>query len=345
MQKVLRIVTIVAVLVVAGWLAYASGVFAPAAITKKSKVVGALYLRQHLDAYYGLKQGMKDLGYTNQDVTYDEVMITPSPNFYKDVEEGAKKLIADKVDLLWVSMEHQAATALKLTKEAGNDTPTVFMTRFHDPLDYQLVASYKSSGNNSTGVATNLFQIVQKTLSFFKEINPRAKKIGFFGQGFMIPGFGDVYASEFKKQAPKLGMAIVEYTSDKAPDPTGAVWHEAADKIAPGDIDGIVHIAGHFYDPQETAETELAKRLHIPLAVPTEDLPTGGTYAFSDDMAASAAQSGVMIDKIFKGTKPSDIPIEFGAKSILMLNLKRANEAGITFPDAMLSIAEVKIEK
>src|SRR3989344_8401717 len=137
---------------------------------------------------------MEKLGYTSNDVTFDEVEIIPGPNFYTDVENGAKKLLADKVDVLWVSMEHQAKTALDLTKD-NSSMPIVFMTRFHDPLSYGLIKSYKTSGNNSTGVATSPVETIQKNLQFFKEINPKATKVGVFGQGFMIPGFGDVYLS------------------------------------------------------------------------------------------------------------------------------------------------------
>ncbi len=316
----------------------------PKPAPQKPKTIGVLYFRQHLDAYDGLKAAMQQLNYTDSTIKYDEVLLTPGPHLYDDIDNGVKKLLADKVDVIWVSMEHQGLEAIKITKQMNNQTPIVFMARFHDPLSFGLIASYKSSGNNATGIATNMTDNVQKALQFFKEINPNAKKVGVFGRGFMVPpNFGDAYLAALKQQAPKFGMSVVEYTTDKAPDPTGKTWHEVAATIKPGDIDALFHIAVHFYDPQETAETELATRLHIPHAVPSEDLPTGGMFSYSDDFAASARQSAVMIDKIFKGTKPSDIPVEFGAKQSLNLNLKRAATAGVTFPNSMLNIASVKI--
>lgn len=342
LSKILKIAVVAAVIVIGGWLVFES-ISKP--LAKKPKTIGALYFRQHLDAYEGLKEGMKKLGYTDKDVVYDEVLVVPGPNLNEDLKNGARKLIANKVDVLFVSMEHQAKIALEVTKEMQSDLPIVFMTRFHDPLAFGLIDSFKSSGNNSTGVATNLIEIVQKTMSFFKDINPKASRIGVFGEGFMVPGFGDVYLAEFKKQGPRFGLSIVEYKTQNPPITAKENWHEVADKIKPGDIDGLVHIAGHFYDPQETFEMELAKRLRIPMAAPSEDLPTGGSFAFSDNFAVSAEQVAVMIDKIFKGTKPSEIPIEFGSKSILILYTKVAREAGFTFPDSMLSIAEVIIDE
>src|SRR3989344_1050563 len=346
MKKTIIIAVLVAV---AGFLVYK---FMPETLKiSKPKVIGAVYLRQHIEAYEGFKKGIKELGYNDKKVEFDEFLIIPGPTFFEDVEAGIKKMIQDEVDVLFVSMEHQAETALKLTKEAGVDMPIVFMTRFHDPLDYGIIKSYKSSGNNATGIATDIPRTTQRTLSFFKEINPKTKKIAVFGQGFMIPGFGDLILSELKKQGPNLGLTIVEYTTTATPPDAEKAWHEIANKIKPGEIDGLVHIAGHFFGPQEHAESELAIRLGIPMAAPSEDLlplgeglPSGGTFSFSDDFGASAKQAAVMIDKIFKGAMPSEIPIEFGTKDKLILHLARAKKAGFAFPGSMLSIAEEKVE-
>ncbi len=346
MSKIVKIILVVVFIVGAGWLIYSSTSVRPSSKTDvKQKVIGAIYNRQNLDAFNGLKDGMKKLGYTDKNIVYDEVLIIPGPNLVDDLTKAVQKIMADKVDVLFVSDELIAQIALDLTKKAGSDLPIVFTTRFHDPLSYGLIQSYKSSGNNSTGVATNLIESIQKTLLFFKEINPNAKKIGAFTEGFMIPGGSDQILSELRNQISKFGLTLVEYKTSKAPDPTIKNWKEVADTIKPGDIDGLIHLPVHFYDPQEVDETLLANRLRIPHSAPSEDLPTGGSFAFSDDFHASASQAAVMIQKIFNGAKPQNIPIEFGTKSLLILNLKRAQDAGFKFPDSMLSIAQVKIDK
>jgi ABC-type uncharacterized transport system substrate-binding protein len=311
---------------------------------KKPKVIGAIYFRQHLDAYEGLKEGMKTLGYTDQDVVYNEILIVPGPTLAQDMDRDVRKLITDKVDVIFVTYEDTAKVALNVTKELGVNTPIVFTTRFHDPLAVGLINSFKSSGNNSTGVATNLIESVQKNLSFFKEINPKAKKVGVFTEGFMVPGGSDAILKEIKAQAPRFELSVVEYKTQKPPGITKDNWYEVANKIKLGDIDAIYHLPVHFFDTQETEETLLARRLRIPLAAPSEDMPTGGSFSYSDDFHASASQAAAMIKKIFSGTKPKDIPVEFGAKSLLILNEKRAKAAGFKFPASMISIAQV-IEK
>ena len=344
-SRVPKNLLVIVLVVITAWLVYASGIFNPISKppSKKPKTIGVIYQRQQQLAYDGLKATMNKLGYTDKDIKYDEVLVTQGTTYYQDIENGAKKLIADKVDVFFVTNEQIAKTVLEQTK--GTNFPIVFMTRFHDPLAYGLIDSYKSSGNNSTGVATNLAETVQKNLFFFKEINPKIKKIGVFGEGFQIPNFSDAVFAEAKKQAPKLGLTIVEYTTKNPPDATSKNWYEVANKIKPGDIDGILHLPGHYYDKQEVDETTfLANRLHLPHSVPAPDMPTGGSFSFSTDFTAAAGQAAVMVDKIFKGAKPADIPIEFGSKSTLMLNLKRASDAGFKFPNSMLSIAEVKID-
>src|SRR3989344_861997 len=348
MSKTSKIILLIVVLIGAvGFLTKGNGLVTWWSSSSEAapKKIGALYFRQHIDAYEGLKEGMKKIGYTKKDAVYDEVLIIPGPNLQTDLENGVRKLIADKVDVMFVSYEDSAKIALKLTKEAGVNIPIVFTTRFHDPISYGLIKAYKASGNNSTGVATNLIETIQKSLSYFKEINPKAEKIGVFGEGFMVPGGSDAILAELKKQAPRFGLAIVEYKTQKPPSPEKDNWYEVADKIQPGDIDGLFQLPIHFYDPQETHESLLASRLHIPHAVPSEDMPTGGTFSFADDFHASAGQSAVMIDKIFKGAKPGEIPVEFGSKSLLIINQKRADDAGFTFPASMLFIANEKITK
>lgn len=349
LARALKNVLVVLLVVIAGWVLYAIGIFDPIVDLKpltqaKPKVVGVIYQRQHQSAYDGMKEEMKKMGYTEKkDVVYNEMQVNPGPTFYKDVENAAKKHIADNVDLLFVTSEQIDKIALELTK--GTNIPVVFMTRFHDPLEFGLIASYKSSGNNSTGIATNLAETVQKNLFFFKEIDSKIKKIGVFTEGFMLPGGSEAVLAELKKQAPRFDITIVEYQSKNPPDATSKNWHELADKIKPGEIDGLYHLASHFYDKQEVDETELAGRLQIPHSVPSSDIPTGGSFSFADDFHESGGQAAVIIDKIFKGAKPADIPIEFGSKNILILQTKRASEAGFTFPNSMISIAETIIAK
>src|SRR3989344_319715 len=306
------------------------------------KTIGVIHFRQQHDAFVGFKKGLEKYGL--DDVIIREKMIVVGPDLPVEMGRAVGELLDEGVDLLWLSLELQAKVALEMTRERGLDTPIVFLTRFHDPVEYGLVESFRSSGNNAAGGATNMIPVVQRTIEFFKEINPEAKRIGIFSKGFQVPDVGGRFFEEWKTQAPRFGMQIVEYTTSVPPPEAEAEFHRVAATIKSGEIDGLVHIPGHFYDLQEKGESELAIRLGIPMASPFEDMPNGGHFTYTDNFGLSGEQSVAMIDKIFKGAKPSDIPVEYGAESILILHLGRAAEADYDFSDNMLFIARHKLE-
>lgn len=308
--------------------------------------IGMVGFPQQREAHVAFKERMKELGYTEDvDIVYveGEEMI-PGPTIMEDMQRNIQRLLDADVDLMWLSLELQTKVAVDLTKQLGDTTPIVFISRFHDPVDYGLVASYRSSGNNVTGVASNLFDIVQKHLDFYKQINPDLKTIGVFTHGFWVPILGDKYFEELEKQAAPLGITIKQYTTTVPPPEAKNEFDRIAATIQKGDIDALIHLPGHHYELQQEGETQLATHLGIPHAAPFEDLPDGGHFSYSDIFGASARQSATLVDKIIKGAKPSDLPVEYGAHSELWLVMDRAKEAGITFPASMLFQAAQKFE-
>lgn len=313
-------------------------------VTKEALRVGLIYQRQHIPGAEGFKDGLREMGYTN--IAFEDVELIAGPNLLAETEEVTKRFVGENVDLIFTGLELNAISALKATKEMNSDIPIVYLANFHDPVTYGLAESFTSSGNNATGVALNIVEVIQKQLGFLREINPDIKKIGVFSEGFMLPFLGDEFYTELKTQALRLGFEIVEYKTAVAPPEAEKEWYKVAAKIKPGDIDAIYHIAGHYFEgldhAQESEESKLANRLEIPMVAPLEDLPNGGHFGYSSDFGAAGKQAAIMADKIFRGAKPSDIPLEFTSKNILMIYLDRAQQAGIMFPDSMLSIADIK---
>jgi len=334
---------IVVVIVVGGllyWVVGASRNSAPDLAAPRT--IGIAYFRQGLSSIEALKRTLERMGYTNLNYIEEEIMI--SPTMGEDMRDIYQRMLDKGVDLIWADHEHQAKVALEMTKERGIDIPIVFIVRFHDPVEYGLAESFKSSGNNATGVAGNLSEVTQRTLTFLKEIDPSIRKVGIFGQGFRVPDIAARYFAEFKKQVNGFGMEIVEFSTRVPPPQAEAEFNRMAATIRPGDVDAFVHIPGHFYETQESGEYRLAKRLGIPMSAPYEDLPGGGHFSYSTNYEFAGEESAVMVDKIFRGTLPSDIPVEYGARNELTLHLGRARETGVQFPDSMIFIATEKYE-
>ena len=337
-----------AVMVVIGAVLYWYRPFVSEPVTtvpSKMYIIGITYYPQQNDAVIGFKQNMEKLGYKEGvNVTYDLAKVVVGPTMMEEFKAAIDRMINAREDLIYATFENQALVALQETAKLAPEMPVVFITRFHDPVQYGIIKSYKSSGNNLTGVATNVSETIGRTLGFLKEVRPNLKKLGVFSDGFMVGDIGGAYLAELKNQAPKMGMQVVEFKTSAPPPEAEAEFKRIAATIKKGDIDGIFHIAGHFIGPQEALESELAIRLGIPMSAPNEDLPNGGMFSYSDLASAAGEQAAVLADKIFKGAKPVDIPVEFNAKSELTLVLGRAREAGITFPDSMLFIAANKYE-
>jgi len=297
------------------------------------KKVGMAYFPQGRASAEGFKKGLADLGY---DVQYFEMELVPSPTMFEEMKTAFRRYIEQEgVDMLFADHEQQARAAVELTRDMGVDVPIVFLSRFHDPVEYGIVASYQSSGNNATGVIQNLQDVSSRILQFFREIEPSVVKVAVFGKGFMIPGVGEAYLEELKRQADRLGFEIVEFTTSAPPPQVKSEFARIVATVKSGDIDAIVHIPGHFYTAQHEDEYALAKRLGIPHHTSYEDMPGGGHFAFSSNFRSSGEQAARIADKIFKGMKPADIPIEYGTRNLLLLNEPRAKETGIEFSQNM----------
>lgn len=329
--------TIVVVAIAVGALAYWRGSTREEVSTPVTKKIGILSFRQFNDVVAGFKPEMERLGYRAE---YIEEISIPGPTMMQSIDEAVRRMVAADVDAIWASLEMQAKKAVEITKELGRtDIPIVFMTRFHDPVEYGLIESFQSSGNNATGVATDLREIIQRNLGFLKEINPNFKKLGVFTDGFMVVDIGGEYYKELVRQAPSFDIQLVEYKTSAPPPQAESEFNRIAATIKKGDIDGLFHIAGHFYGTQEKGESALAIRLGIPMVAPYEDLPNGGLFSYSDDFGESGKQTARILDLIFKGTHPSQIPIAYTAKNVLTLMTDRAKAAGIIFPESMEYIA------
>ena len=202
----------VAVLVVAG-LVYWWSSNSSMSDVYTHKTIGIISIPQVQEANDGFKSKLQALGY--DDVEYIEYTVVPGPSLNADSEKAARDLVEKNADLIFTNFEIQGKIAVDITRELGRtDIPVLFIARLHDPASFGLVKSLQSPGNNATGIATSIFELVQRHLEFIKQISPDAKKLGIFANGFQIPALAGEYYAEVKLQAPRLGLEIVEYTTD-----------------------------------------------------------------------------------------------------------------------------------
>jgi len=247
----------------------------------------------------------------------------------------AAELIALSPDLL-IATNPQTAVALK---SATASIPIVFVA-VADPVGIGLVQSLSHPGGNITGLATFVpGQFTGKMIDTLREMVPTASKIAIL----VNPG-NPIHrlfvAEELPQTARKLGVAfpIVEATTAEELD---IAFASAAAQHA----DAIVPFGDALTVNNATRVTALAAEHRLPALYLFRLFATnGGLISYGPDIADLFFRAGGYVDKILKGTKPSDLPVEQPTKFELVINLKTAKALGLTVPPSLLARADEVIE-
>ncbi len=277
----------------------------------------------------GFKQKMKELGYEEgKSVRYD---IT-----FEDEREALpgvmRRLVASGVDLI-----HTYSTpATVVAYDATKTIPIVFGS-MGDPVASKTIQSLQSSGTNVTGVSSLSSPLAAKRLEFLIEAAPRIKKVAIPFTPDDIPGRSSYEAAS--DAAAKLGVELVVYpiSKQRPADQTAAA-------IRAKDVDGIVISSDSAVWAALDAYVAQAIAEKLPFAVFDKDMVVhGGLLGYGPDYFVSGQQSAVLADKILKGQRPTDLPIEVPQRLILAVNLKTARVIGLQLPDEFLRRADIVI--
>jgi putative ABC transport system substrate-binding protein len=296
--------------------------------------VGALVAEdQFVPAFDGFKKKMAEIGYTEgKNIKYD------FHNAKGDAEALIKivqKIVQDKPDLIVTSSTTATIPVAKLT--AGSNLPVVFLSA-GNPL--KLVKSYASSGNNLTGISSGILDLTEKRFQLFKHLTPAAKRIIFINNP-KGPNYDD-YIISTREAAKRLGFTLAEVE-------VRAVNAEEARK----QVFSITHKLGDglFIPPDATlvAVTEDIAQRAILEKLPTvgpnvQTVGRGLLIAYSSDYFALGQQGAVLVEKIFRGARPTDLPIEQPFKLKLVINLRTAKAIGLKVPREMLLRADEVVE-
>ncbi len=247
----------------------------------------------------------------------------------------AAELVALSPDLL-IASSPQTAVALK---SATASIPIVFVAVF-DPVALSLVQSLSRPGGNMTGLATYApGDFIAKRIEILQELIPGASKIAIL----VNPGNPMqmlVLANEMLGTAQKLGVSlpIVEATTAEELD---IAFASAATQHA----DAIVVFGDPLTIQHAPRVIALAAKHHLPASYLFRLFATnGGLISYGPDLPDLFLRAGGYVDKILKGTKPSDLPVEQPTKFELVINLKTAKELGLTVPPSLLVRADEVIE-
>ena len=273
------------------------------------------------------RQGLGELGY----VEGKNIAIHRStePGDYEPYRLLAAELVGLRVDVLVTSITSAALAAKKATT-----TIPIVMVNVDDPVESGLVASLSRPGGNVTGLSRMSPELIGKSLALLKEAVPQAVRIAILSNPANSLHPGMVRTGIAAARSLGVRLTIVEArAAEGLEDAFATMVRERVSAL-------LVLVDGMFYF-NRTRISDLAIRSRLPSMFTAQ---AGGLMHYSPNPTDNYRRAATYVDKILKGTKPGDLPIEQSTKFELVINLKTAKALGLTIPPAVLARADEVIE-
>jgi putative ABC transport system substrate-binding protein len=281
--------------------------------------------------YKALMKGFTDIGYIDgKTIVLDHRFPNEEPEKFRSM---AADLVASNVDVL-VAI---GANAPPYAKDATKTIPIVFAL-VPDPFGAKLVTNLARPEANVTGLSNSASDIFGKRLELFKEIIPGMSSVALLVNSNSPLAAG--YMNSIQTVAAALGLSGKAFTW-RAPEELPAVF---ADMKAAGTQAVMFNPDGWAFTYRDTL-SKLAIANRLPLsAYSRQTLTAGALMSYGVDHDAICSRVAVYVDKLLKGTKPSQLPVEQPRKFEFLINLKTAKALNLTVPPALLARADEVIE-
>jgi putative ABC transport system substrate-binding protein len=273
------------------------------------------------------REGLRELGYVEgQNITIEYRYVEGKPD---QLPALAAELVRLKVDVIVTGGQ----VSTRAAKEATVTIPIV-MAQDSDPVGSGFVASLARPGGNITGLATLYPEISGKQLELLKEIVPKLSRVAVLGNS-TTPG----NAQSLKETELAAGAFGVQL---QYPDVRGPKDIETAFRAASkGRADAVLVLSSPVFLSQRTQLAELAVKNRLPAIYGRlEYVEDGGLMTYGASFTDLFRRAAVYVDKILKGTKPSELPVEQPMKFEFIINLKAAKQIGLTIPPNVLARAD-----
>jgi putative ABC transport system substrate-binding protein len=282
-----------------------------------------------LPLFDAFQQGLADLGYTEGKNIIIESRF--AEGHYERFPEIFDELIRLKVDILAVT----GAVTARAAKKATTDIPIVFSIVL-DPVTDKVVPSLEHPGGNITGVTCFDQQQATKQFGLLKEVIPNLKRVAILGD----QGVSEALMKAGEEQARSLGLQPQRFRV-AGPNPD---LEAAFAAIKQEHADALLVLEEPVLGVYATQIAELAARDKLPTMFAPSRVGAGGLLSYGTSQTEAIRRMATYVDKILKGTKPADLPVQSVIRYELIVNLKTAKEIGITIPPDVLKRADRVIE-
>ena len=282
--------------------------------------------RRQLDAF---RQGLKDLGY----VEGKNILI--EYRHPKDNPEQAPELAADLVRLkvdVFIAVD---PSAIRAAKQTTKTIPIVMITN-QDPVAAGFVESLARPGGNVTGLTRLTRELSGKRLEILKEVAPSIARVGVLWVRPTALGTG----TSFKNYEAAAGALKIQLLSLQVgrpnPDLEGAFQTAVKERAT-----ALITVSNAVLSPHMKTIADLAAKKRLPsMCEAIRYVDAGCLMSYASDDLESYKRAAIYVDKILKGAKPADLPIEQPTKFEFVINLKTAKQIGLTIPQKVLTRAD-----
>jgi putative ABC transport system substrate-binding protein len=252
---------------------------------------------------------------------------------YERLPDLAAELVRLKVEVIVTA----AVPAIRAAREATTTIPIV-MAAVVDPVATGLVASLARPGGNVTGLSVMSPELVGKQLEMLKEVAPSVSRVAVLWNPTNRGNPPQLRAGEQAARALGIQLQPVEARGP-------ADIERAFDTMTRGRASGLIVLVDILFRNQRIRIAQLAASHRLPAVYGlTEEAEAGGLMAYAPSFVEQYRRAAVYVDKILKGAKPGDLPIEQPTKFELVVNLKAARALGLTIPPALLGRADEVIQ-
>jgi putative ABC transport system substrate-binding protein len=278
----------------------------------------------------GFQRGLSQLGYVEgQNVI---ILYRWAAGRKDRLVDLAKELLQLKVDL-FASQSTEAITAIR----SINETIPIVMTSISDPIGNKLIASFARPGGNTTGMTLSSTDLATKRLGLLKEVVPNLSRIAVLVERDHPPTATMIKETQDAAGAMRIELQILEMHPEQISDAFKSMERARPDALI------LQQTATFNAYTKEIANLALDSRLPS-VHENREYVRSGGLMAYGPDIFALGQRAAYYVDRILKGTKPADLPVEQPTKFVLALNLKCAKTLGVNVPPALLATADEVIE-
>jgi putative tryptophan/tyrosine transport system substrate-binding protein len=297
---------------------------------KKAPRIGFLAITSPRDMSLRMaafRQGLRELGYI------EGKTIVVDDRYAEGKLDRLRSMTAELVQLKADVIVTSGPIGTRTAKEATATLPIV-MAYDNDPVGSGFVASLARPGGNITGLSTHYPEITGKQLELLKEIVPKMSHLAVLGDS--SEPFTAQSLKETERTAKAFGVQL-QYLDVKDPKDVKGALEDARKRHA----DAAIVLASAIFISQRSQLADLAVKNRLPAVYQaSEYVEAGGLMTYGASITDLFRRAATYVDRILKGAKPADIPVEQPTTFELIINLKAAREIGLTIPPNVLARAD-----